>query len=278
MARDGSGNYSLPTNSWNPATNATPATAADWQSLINDVATAITQSVSKDGQTPMTGNLPMGGNKITGLQNGTATTDAVTKGQLNTLDSTGVTAFAKTLLDDADAATAQTTLGGSTVGKAVFTAVNAAAARTTLGLTPVYFAAQATFQTVTSGVSTVVDLSSTIYDNNGSVSLASNRIQPTVAGIYHIDVRGTMESDPYSSNGVRTGVMSPRKNGSSIDPYTVGLFAGIETTGNWANAINVSSGFLMEFNGTTDYLDVTVSITGSGTLRSRATISGFRVG
>lgn len=67
MARNGSGGYSLPVNSWNPAVNGVLATAADWQALVNDIATAIQQSVSADGQTPMTGNLQMGGNKITGL-------------------------------------------------------------------------------------------------------------------------------------------------------------------------------------------------------------------
>lgn len=80
--RNGSGTFNLLTNSWSPATNGTPATAADWQALINDVAAAITQSLSKDGQTAMTGNLPAGGNKITGLAAGTTAGDSVRYEQL----------------------------------------------------------------------------------------------------------------------------------------------------------------------------------------------------
>lgn len=82
MSRNGSGTYSLPVNSWNPAANGVPATAADWQALINDVASAITQSVSRDGQTPLTGNLPMGSNKLTGLAAGTAAGDSLRFEQL----------------------------------------------------------------------------------------------------------------------------------------------------------------------------------------------------
>lgn len=67
MPRNGTGGYNLPSNSWNPAINGASATAADWQNLINDVATAIQQSVSSDGQTPMTGSLNMGGFVVTGL-------------------------------------------------------------------------------------------------------------------------------------------------------------------------------------------------------------------
>lgn len=44
-----------------------------------------------------------------------------------------VSAFAQGLLDDADASAAQTTLGGTTVGKAVFVAADAAAAQTAIG-------------------------------------------------------------------------------------------------------------------------------------------------
>lgn len=82
MSRNGSGTYSLPVNSWNPANNGTPATAADWQALINDVAAALTQSLSRDGQTVMTGNLQMGSNKLTGLSVGTAAGDSLAWQQL----------------------------------------------------------------------------------------------------------------------------------------------------------------------------------------------------
>lgn len=67
MPRNGTGGYSLPNNSWNPAVNGAAATAADWQALINDVATAIQNSVSSDGQTTMTGSLNMGGFVVAGL-------------------------------------------------------------------------------------------------------------------------------------------------------------------------------------------------------------------
>lgn len=66
MARNGSGGYALPINGWNPAVNGVSATPADWQALINDVAAAIQASVAADGQTPMTGNLQMGGYRLTG--------------------------------------------------------------------------------------------------------------------------------------------------------------------------------------------------------------------
>jgi len=73
MARNGSGGFSLLINTWNPATTGVSATVTDWQALINDIATAMQQSVSADGQTPITGNLAMGNNKLTGLSAGTAT-------------------------------------------------------------------------------------------------------------------------------------------------------------------------------------------------------------
>lgn len=77
MARNGSGTYNLLTNSWNPATNGVSATAVDWQNLINDVAAALTQSLSADGQTTMTGNLNAGNNKITGLAAGTSSGQSI---------------------------------------------------------------------------------------------------------------------------------------------------------------------------------------------------------
>ena len=77
MPRNGSGTYNLVNNTWYPPVNGVLATSTDWNTFISDVGSALTQSVSSDGQTPMTGNLPMGGNKITGLAAGTANTDAI---------------------------------------------------------------------------------------------------------------------------------------------------------------------------------------------------------
>ena len=84
MSRNGSGTYNLPATSWFPGVNGVTATTVDWNTTATDMQSAITQSVSSDGQTPMTGNLPLGNNKITGLANGVAITDAATVGQTNT--------------------------------------------------------------------------------------------------------------------------------------------------------------------------------------------------
>jgi hypothetical protein len=83
MARNGSGTY-VPTNgTWtNGAANGVLATLTDWQALLNDLVAAISQSVSKDGQTVMTGDLPMGGFKLTGLGAGTGTGQTLTFEQL----------------------------------------------------------------------------------------------------------------------------------------------------------------------------------------------------
>lgn len=67
MSRNGSGTYTPPTNSWSPAINGTLALTSDWQALLNDIVAALTQSVSKDGQTVMTGSLNMGGFNLTNV-------------------------------------------------------------------------------------------------------------------------------------------------------------------------------------------------------------------
>jgi len=58
LARNGSGNYSLPSNTWNPATPETPILSDDWNQTGADIATAITQSIASDGQTTTTAPIP----------------------------------------------------------------------------------------------------------------------------------------------------------------------------------------------------------------------------
>lgn len=83
MSRNGSGTYTPPSsNSWNPAVDGTAIESVDWNSVLADLAAALTQSVSKDGQTLMTGALDMNTHKIKNVTDGTAATDAATVGQV----------------------------------------------------------------------------------------------------------------------------------------------------------------------------------------------------
>lgn len=82
MSRNGSGVYNLPAG--NPVVTGTTISSTWANNTLSDIATALTNSIATDGQTAMTGNLPMGGNKITGLADGTLPTDATTLGQVET--------------------------------------------------------------------------------------------------------------------------------------------------------------------------------------------------
>lgn len=83
MSRNGSGVYSLPAG--NPVVTGTTISSTWANNTLSDIANTLTGSVASDGQTPMTGNLQMGNNKITGLANGTNAQDAVTYSQLTGL-------------------------------------------------------------------------------------------------------------------------------------------------------------------------------------------------
>lgn len=67
MPRNGSGVYTAPQNSWNPAVNGAGAQPADWMAILQDLVTAMTQSTSADGQTLITGVWNFGNNRITGV-------------------------------------------------------------------------------------------------------------------------------------------------------------------------------------------------------------------
>jgi hypothetical protein len=71
MARNGSGIMSLSGANF-PAVSATLIESAKYNANLNDIVSALSQSISADGQTTVTGNIPMNGNKVTGA--GAATT------------------------------------------------------------------------------------------------------------------------------------------------------------------------------------------------------------
>ena len=73
MPRNGSGTYTLPAG--NPVVTGTTISSTVQNNTMSDVATALTNSIAKDGQTTPTANLPMGGFKHTNTAAATATTD-----------------------------------------------------------------------------------------------------------------------------------------------------------------------------------------------------------
>jgi hypothetical protein len=81
VSRNGSGTYSLYVPG-NPVVTGTTISSTWANNTLNDIATALTNSIAKDGQTTPTANLPMGTFKLTGLGAGSASTDSVNMSQL----------------------------------------------------------------------------------------------------------------------------------------------------------------------------------------------------
>lgn len=79
MARDGSGTFNLAEASF---VAGTTIESAKVNSNFSDIASGLTGSLAKDGQTTPTANLPMGGFKHTGVADGSARTDYASLGQV----------------------------------------------------------------------------------------------------------------------------------------------------------------------------------------------------
>ena len=80
MPRNGSGTYTRVAGT--PYVYNTVISETTVNSEMDDIATAITGSIAKDGQTTPTANLPMGTYRHTGVGNGSARTDYAAMGQV----------------------------------------------------------------------------------------------------------------------------------------------------------------------------------------------------
>jgi len=79
MARDGAGTYNRTQSDY---TYNTVIDQSQVNSELNDIATELTNSIDKDGQTTWTGNQNTGSNKLTSMAVGNANTDSVSLGQV----------------------------------------------------------------------------------------------------------------------------------------------------------------------------------------------------
>ena len=82
MPFNGSGSFSLPGASF-PAVSGAVIDSAKHNANLNDLASGLSTCITKDGQTTLTADLPMGGYKVTGAANGVADTDLATVGQIS---------------------------------------------------------------------------------------------------------------------------------------------------------------------------------------------------
>ena len=135
MSRNGSGVYSLPAPP-SPFVNGQTASATDMMTVLNDIASALTDSVSADGQTPLTGTLNANGNSITAVNAiGAAslvTTAGILVGNGLTITKGGATVTAGGLTVTAGGATitGNSTITGTLGGLTGFTVASGGAAVT----------------------------------------------------------------------------------------------------------------------------------------------------
>lgn len=92
------GAYSPPSNSWNPAVDNTDISTTDWAAILADLSTALSTTITKDGQTTPTANIPLGGYKITGLGAATTAGDALSYGGAVVLGASTITSASATAL------------------------------------------------------------------------------------------------------------------------------------------------------------------------------------
>jgi hypothetical protein len=222
MSRNGSGTYSLPAG--NPVVSGTTITTTWANNTLTDIANTLTASVASDGQTPMTGALNMGSNKITAVTDPTNAQDAATKAYTDAAI-TGLSSTylqkANNLSDVTSASTSRTNLGLGTIATQAASAVavtGGAIDGTTVGTT--------TRSTVKA---TTLDLglsTQSVAIGQGNASIMKNRI---INGAMVIDQRNAGASvnnivgtsytlDRWKIYGDIVSKFSVQQNAGSVTP------------------------------------------------------------
>lgn len=120
MSRNGTGTYSLPAG--NPVVTGTTITSTWANNTLTDIASALTDSVAADGQTPMTGDLDLNTNKVINLEPATVAGNAVEYSQFVNATTTSVNITGGTING--------TPIGATTAATGRFTTLEATGAFT----------------------------------------------------------------------------------------------------------------------------------------------------
>jgi len=90
MSFNGSGTFVI-NSTGQPVVTGTVISSTAFNALTADLATGLSTTITKNGQTTPTANLPMGGFKLTGMGDGTAGTDSATVSQIQSAYGTFLT-------------------------------------------------------------------------------------------------------------------------------------------------------------------------------------------
>jgi len=156
-------------------------------------------------------------------------------------------------------------LPGSTSGTITLTApavagtntITLAAQTGTLNVAgPAFSAYASTTQSITSNVHTKVAIDTEIFDTNSCFDTATYRFTPTVAGYYQVNGHIRLSANATT---ISQAVVSIFKNGTTVGAASVDNFATTVITSYVARSINT----LVYLNGSTDYIELYGSITGT---------------
>jgi hypothetical protein len=210
MPLNGSGTYTPPTPEY-PAIPNTTIEAGDWNAIIEDLSTALSLALYKDGQATMAANFSMGNYKIVSLATGTANTDAVNFLQVFTdptftgVAGTGVKITGTTFTCDATTVNwSNTNYNLTCSGTFTFTGVSSfptqAITDNSTKVATTAFAQQLAFNAALPAITGATDY---VITNNGSIVSWSQNLKATVIRL--VDGTDTTKKVALDISPVTTG-------------------------------------------------------------------------
>ena len=246
MSRNGSGVYTLPAG--NPVVSQTIISSTWANNTMNDLASAMTDSVAADGQTPMTGPLNMNSNKVTNLATGTNSNDGINFTQFNTPTFGGAVTCSSTLSVAGDTtmagnlavnSTGQIKLpNGSTAQRSATPAVGSIRYNTTLQ----QFEGYSTYSGQT--ISSITRVTTTATLTTASAHNLTTGTFVTVSGAVPVEYNGTFSITVVDAvSFTYTMLTTPSGSASTVGSYLVGKWSQIGggATGNGGDQVFVEN-------------------------------------